>query len=89
MHHLSPVTQPMQCICIDYLSIDRRDSTKFKVLTVIEDFTKYGFAFEVRTENATNTAKTLFRHVYSKFGFPRTVHSDNGKPFISKVMKEL
>ena len=80
---------PMAQLSMDFLNIDCRRDTKFKVLTVVDDFTKFGFAFEVKSENASNMAKLLYRHIYTKFGIPQVIHTDQGKSFLSKVIKDL
>ena len=76
-------------ISMDLLNIDNRNEAKYKVLTVVDNFTKYGFAFDVKSENALNLAKLLYRHVYTKFGIPLVVHTDQGKSFLAKVVQEL
>ena len=80
---------PMAQISMDFLNIDNRNEAKYKVLTVVDNFTKYGFAFDVKSENALNLAKLLYRHVYTKFGIPLVVHTDQGKSFLAKVVQEL
>ena len=42
--------------------------TKFEVLTVVVDFTKFGCTFELKSENASNMAKLMYRYIYTKFG---------------------
>lgn len=80
---------PFDIVSMDFLSVDSRKDSKFKVLTVVDEFTRFAFAFPVTSENATSTAKTLYKNVFSLFGFPSTVHSDNGGAFVSKVLKEM
>lgn len=89
LHHMKVRTGTLQQVSMDFLGIDTRKDTKFKILTVVDDFTKYGWAIEVKSENAKNTAKVLYNRVYATFGFPQIVHSDQGKTFLSKVLKEL
>jgi len=80
---------PMQQISMDFLSINTRQNSVFKVLTVVDDFSRYGWAIDVKSENAQNAAKMLYKHIYSRFGFPQVIHSDQGKTFLSKVLKQL
>ena len=89
LSHMKKVTRPMQRISMDFLSVDIRRESKFKILTVVDEFTKYGFAFEVKSENAATMAKLLYNRVYSQFGIPHSVHTDQGKSFVSRVMREL
>lgn len=86
---LFDTTRPFQRVSIDFLTVDFRRDSKYKILTVVDEFTRYGFALDVTTEQATSTAKTLYRQVFSRFGFPEQLHSDQGKSFTSKVMREV
>ena len=79
----------MAQISMDFLNIDNRNEAKYKVLTVVDNFTKFGFAFDVKSENSLNLVKLLYRHVYSKFGIPLVVHTDQGKSFLAKVEQDL
>ena len=89
LQHIETVPIPMYKVSMDFLGIDKRSESKFKLLTVICNFTKYAFAFVVKSENAIKTAEVLYRQVYTKFGLPRIVHTDNGATFVSKTMKQL
>jgi O-acetyl-ADP-ribose deacetylase (regulator of RNase III) len=86
---LGDTSRPFQRVSIDFLTVDFRKNSKHKILTVVDEFTRYGFALDVTSEQASNTARTLFNQVFSRFGFPEQLHSDQGKTFVSKVMKEL
>ena len=79
----------MAQISMYFLNIDNHNEAKYKVLTVVDNFTKFGFAFDVKSENSLNLAKLLYRHVYSKFGIPLVVHTDQGKSFLAKVVQDL
>ena len=68
---------------------DNNPITKFKVLTCVDEFSKYAFAIQVKSENASKTAETLYKQIYTKFGIPEVIHSDRGATFLSKVIKEL
>ena len=87
--HIECPPIPMYQISMDFLSIDTRAESKFKILTAVCEFTKYAFAFVVTSENAVKTANTLYRNLYTKFGIPRVVHTDRGATFLSKVISEL
>ena len=60
-----------------------------KVLTVVDDFTKYAFLIHMNNERATTTAKKLMEEMLLQFSFPNSIHSDNGLTFVNSVMKEL
>ena len=77
----------MHQFSMDFLTIDTRAQSKFMILTVVCEFTKYAFAFVVK--KALKTADTLFRNLYTKFRLPRIIHTDRGATFLSKVISEL
>ena len=89
LNHLITPKYPFHQLSIDFLSIDTRAKTKFKILTCIDEFTKFAFAIPVKTENAKRCAEALYQQIYTKFGIPTIVHSDRGATFMSNIMKEL
>ena len=88
-NHIITPAKPMHQLSIDFLSVDTKAQTKFKVLTCVDEFSKYAFAIQVKSENASKTAETLYNQIYTKFGIPEVIHSDRGATFLSKVIKEL
>ena len=89
LQHMSTPPHPMHTISMDFLQIDTRTQTKFKVLTILDEFSKYGFALQVKSENAKLTAQTLYKNIYTKFGVPEVVHTDRGQTFLSNVLKQV
>ena len=79
----------MHQLSIDFLAIDTKAQTKCKILTCVDEFTKYAFGILVKSGNAEKTAEALYRNIYTKFGIPEVVHSDQGATFVGKVLKEL
>lgn len=89
MGHLMTARHPFDIISMDHVSIDHRATGKQKVLTVVDQFTKYAFFIHVTNETAHTTAKKLMSEVFTKYGFCNTIHSDNGPAFVNTVLKEL
>ncbi len=89
MGHLATARHPMDIICVDHVSIDHRATGTQKVLTVVDQFSKYAFFIHVNNEKASTTAKKLMDEIFTKYGFPNCIHSDNGTAFVNSVMKEL
>jgi len=87
----------MEVVSMDYLQVDRSAApspagmprTKANVLVVIDHFTRYAYAIETSSQSANTVAKELYNRVFSLFGFPSQLHSDQAKNFNSKVVKEL
>ena len=89
LNHLITPKYPFHQLSIDYVSIDTRAKTKFKILTCIDEFTKFAFAIPVKSENAKRCAEALYQQIYTKFGIPTIIHSDRGATFMSTILKEL
>ena len=89
LEHIQSIPVPMHQLSMDFLQIDTRADSKFKLLTVIDEFTKFAWAIVVKSENASKTADKLYRELYTKFGIPSIVHTDRGQTFVSKVIKQL
>ena len=53
-------TQPMELICIDFLSLERSKGGHENILVIKDHFTRYAQAFPTRNQLAKNTAKILF-----------------------------
>ena len=89
LQHIQSPTIPMYQLSMDFLQIDTRANSKLKILSVIDEFTKFGWAITVKSENAKITAEKLYRELYTKFGIPAVIHTDRGQTFVSKIIKEL
>ena len=59
------------------------------MLVVTDVFTKYAFAFPTKNELATTVAKLLVDNIFSVFGIPENLLSDQGRNFESEVIKQL
>ena len=87
--HMQTPSRPMHQLSIDFLQIDTRAQTKCKILTCVDEFTKFAFGIIIKSENAVKTAEQLYKQIYTKYGIPEVVHSDRGATFLSKVLREL
>lgn len=64
-------------------------STKNKyILTVIDEYSRYPFAFPCSDMSADIVAKHLFE-LFSMFGAPSSIHSDRGTQFESKALHQF
>ncbi|CAF3196073.1 unnamed protein product [Rotaria socialis] len=58
------------------------------ILNCIDHFSKFSWAFPLKTKSADEVA-TRLRELFFVFGPPRLLHSDNGREFVSSVITEL
>ena len=82
---------PFQRLHIDFvgkLSPGRKTGAQW-ILTCRDSFSKWVEAFPLKTPDTRNVIDTLFKEVFSRFGFPEIIHSDQGTPFVSKLMLEM
>lgn len=57
-------------------------------LIIVDSFSRYIDIYQVSSTNAKETVKKL-RHIFSIFGLPDELVSDNGPPFIGEVYKNF
>ena len=87
--HPIVTTQPLELVCIDYLKLDKCSGGFENVLVVTDHFTRYAQAYPTKNETALVTAKALYDKFFVNYGFPRRLHSDQGKTFTGKVIQAL
>ena len=88
MGHRPLVVSPMSVLAMDHLSIDGHGG-KMKVLTVIDEATRYLWVIPVKNEQAHKTADAIVRNIFYKYGIPDVIHSDGAKTFCNSVISEL
>ena len=87
LSHLNS-SQPFELVCIDYLSLEPSKGRIENVLVMTDHFTRYAQAIPTRNQTARTTAEALMS-VFQHYGFPRCIHSDQGRNFESTVIKEM
>ena len=86
--HVRRVEGPWQSIQIDYIGPLPTAQGGYKYCLVLVDvFSKWVEAFPCRTATAIGTAKILVREVFSRWGLPQYVESDQGSHFTGQVMQ--
>ena len=92
--HVAPlqpihVTQPLELVHMDYLSLEPSKGNIENVLAITDHFTRYALAYPSKTQTAQATARILWDNFIRHFGFPEKFISDQGRNFESDLIKEL
>ena len=89
--HLQPilVTQPLELVHMDYLSLEPSKGNIENVLVITDHFTRYALAYPSKTQTAQATARILWDNFICHYGFPEKFISDQGRNFESDLIKEL
>ena len=82
-------THPLELVCIDFLGLERSKGGFENILVITDHFTRFSQAIPCKNQTATTTSKALYENFFLHYGFPEKLHSDQGRNFESKVLKEL
>ena len=83
------VTQPLELVHMDYLSLEPSKGNIENVLVITDHFTRYALAYPSKTQTAQATARILWDNFICHYGFPEKLISDQGRNFESDLIKEL
>ena len=81
-------TQPLELVCLDYLQVEPSHGFEH-LLVIVDHFTKFARVVPTRNETAKTTAKAFYENFISLYGFPHSIHSDQGRNFESGTIREL
>ena len=82
-------TQPLELVCMDFLSLERSKGGEEYVLVITDHFTKYAVAVPTKNMTAKTTAEAFYKQFIVHYGIPSKIHSDQGGNFESNIIKEL
>ena len=83
------VTQPLELVHMDYLSLEPSKGNIENVLVITDHFTRYALAYPSKKKTAQATARILWDNFICHYGFPERFISDQGRNFESDLIKEL
>ena len=83
------VTQPLELVHMDYLSLEPSKGNIENVLVITDHLTRYALAYPSKTQTAQATARILWDNFICHYGFPEKFISDQGRNFESDLIKEL
>ena len=83
-------SEPFEIISVDITGKHPRSSRGNEyIITTIDLFSKWGDATAVRSHTAPVVAKVLFDNIFSRFGMPKKILTDQGSEFEACLFKEL
>ena len=82
----SPVNQ---WIALDFLTLEDGGGGATNVLVMTDHFTKFAMAVPTTKQTAMTTARVFFDSFIIHYAFPSRIHSDQGRNFESRIIKEL
>lgn len=81
---------PMERVGVDIMGpFPETDSGNKYVLCAMDYFTKWPEAYALPNQEAETVADALIEGMFSRFGAPEAIHSDQGRNFESKVFAAL
>lgn len=80
---------PLDLVCIDFLTIEPDTRNVSNVLVITDHFTRYAQAFPCKDQKALTVARTLWEKYFVHYGLPNRIHSDQGRDFESRLIKEM
>ena len=83
------VSQPIELVHMDYLSLEPSKGNIENVLVITDHFTRYALTYPSKTQTAQATARILWDNFICHYGFPEKFISDQGRNFESDLIKEL
>ena len=81
------VTQPLELVHMDYLSLEPSKGNIENALVITDHFTRYALAYPSKTQTAQATARILWDNFICHYGFPEKFISDKGRNFESDLIK--
>ena len=85
-----PVAAPLERIAVDIMGpIPETDDGNKYILVLGDYFSKWTEAYALKNHTAQTVADIIMEQFISRFGIPRSLHSDQGPEFESDLIAEL
>ena len=90
LHPLPIETECFSRVHMDILGPlpEATDKSKY-ILLVVDSLSKWPEAFPIPNQEAVTIARTLYREIFTRYGAIKSIVSDRGKNFMSKVVSAL
>ena len=80
---------PRNLLGIDFMKVDQSKDGKENFWVMTDAFSKFSVAVVMPNQQAKTVAKTLMDKWFYIYGIPSRIHSDQGKSFDNKIIKQL
>jgi len=81
---------PMDLVAVDVLSgLPHSDDGSTCMIVAVDYMTKWAEAYAFPNDQASTCMNALYNGLFSRFGMPNQLHSDQGRNFESKLFSEL
>lgn len=81
--------KPLEVLAIDFTILEKSSNGMENVLVLTDVFTKFTQAVPTKDQRATTVAKVIVTNWFVRYGVPHRIHSDQGRNFESRLIKEL
>ena len=83
---LPPATAPNQRWAMDFVSDRLADGSMFRVLTIVDQFSRLNLALEARKSFRGERVAEVLNSLRARHGYPEAITVDNGSEFASQAM---
>ena len=84
--HLIKATQPLERLSVDFKGPLPSNNKNVYLLDIVDEYSRFPFGFPC-PDTKTSTVISCFNQLFSMFGMPAYIHSDQGSSFMSHEMK--
>ena len=88
--HPLPIAEVFERWHIDHITnLTKTPDGYAHILVIVDSTSKWVEAIPTRTQTAEETARVLYRDIFTRYGAPRCLVSDRGKAFMSHLVNAL